>query len=223
MSTSFLNIYNLNEVIKNDNRLQKKTANQLYSLYYLYLTYAISYFTLDCYQNLEDNIPFSQQEYLFTSDGIDNQYLLSSTPIFGCKFYVGFRESSDLIYTQIFNYTFDSNTNIITINNNPPLNYEVYISAYIIGQFNADLTTLEKSILSNGMLVPYSQEQEFKNSLLSQMVYGGTSKLYSQANHIREVKDVTNNQYFNVVKGMINEYSFKANPNGVKGLGGGNV
>jgi hypothetical protein len=223
MSVNYNEIYCLADVIRNDNRFVNKPQNLIYGLFYKYLEHSISYFLYDCFVDLNDRIPFSQTEYVFTSDGVDNQYLLSPSPPSGCDFYVGFRENNESEYNQTFDYTFDSMTNILTINNNPPNNYEVYIGAYIIGQFNKDLNIVERDILANGMMIPWTQEQLFKNSLLSQMIYGGSSKIYSQAEHIRQVKGISNNQYFNIVKTMISDYSYKGNKDKSRGLGGGLV
>jgi len=223
MSTPFVDIYCLNEVIKNDNRLVNLSPNQVYALYYLYLTYARSYFLYSCYKDLDAITPFLQEEYYFISDGIDKDYNLSPAPLSGSEFYIGYKNPDDTYYTQIFDYTYSSITNILTTADTIPVDNEVYISGYIIGSFDDDLSILEKTILSNGMLVPWSQEKEMKNSLLSQMIYGGTQRLYSQANHISQVKGIVNNQYLVIVKGMISEYSYKASPNSVRGLGGGLV
>ncbi len=221
MGTLFKDIYSLNSIIKDDSRLQNKTTNQIYELYFLYLKYAISYFLYDSKVDLTNYTPFTEQEYLFTSDGVDKQYSLIPSPPLNCEFYIGFRENSDLSYTQTFDYTFDSNTNVITINNNPAEDYEVYISGFIVGSFDDTLNLVEQRILSEGMNVPFDQEKVQRESLLTQLVYGGTTKLYSQANHIKEVNDVAQNQYYKIVKAMINDYSFKSND--LTGLGGGIV
>jgi len=224
MSTLFTEIYCQNEIIKEYSKLRNLTENQKYSLYFGYLKYSISYFQYDSYPDITDIIPFSQEEYYYISDGIDKDFLLSPVPSLDCEFYVGYKNPEDLYYTQVFDYSFDSNTNILTINDPViPENYEIYISGYIIGQFNETLNFLEVSILSEGMLVPWDQMNMNKDSLLNQMIYAGSSKMYSQANHIEKVLNVANNQYFKIVKGMISEYSYKANPNGMKGLGGGLV
>lgn len=223
MGTSYKDIYCLADVIRNDSRLVGKPQNQVYALFYAYLQHAISYFVYDCYVDLNDRVPFSQEQYYFTSDGVDNEYLLSPSPPIDCEFYVGYRPNSDTQFVQTYNFTYDSLTNVLTINDNPPNTYEIYVSGYIIGQFNQTLNIKEKDILANGTLVPWSQEQVFKNSLLNQIVYGGTSKIYSQANHINSTLDVVNSQYYKFVMGMINEYSYKANPNKIRGLGGGLV
>lgn len=223
MATSFKDIYCLADVIRNDSWLVGKPQNLVYVLFYLYLEHSISYFVYDCNVDLNDNIPFSQQEYGFMSDGLDNQYLLSPAPPTDCEFYVGYRENDESQYIQTYDFSYDLMTNILTINDNPPINWEVYVSGYIVGQFNNSLNVKEKAILAQGMNVPWSQGQVFKNSLLNQMVYGGTTKIYSQANHINSTMNVVNNQYYKYVMGMINEYSYKASPNNLKGLGGGLV
>lgn len=220
MGTFFKEIYNLNAVIKNDARLNGKPINQKYALYYEYLKHSMSYFEYDCYKSLE-YIPFTQEEYYFIGNGTDNQFLLSPSPPSNSLFYVGVRENSDNSYDTNFSVTFDSITNILTISPTPMLNYEVYVSAYIIGEFVEKLNNKECSILAQGMLVPYDQEQLQKQALLNQRVYGGSYKQYSQAEHIKQVKDVTENQYYKIVKAMINEYTYKQNPNKLLGLGGG--
>lgn len=223
MSTSFDDIYCLNSIIKQDAEIQTLTTNNKYALYYLYLQFSISYFLADCYKNLSDITPFSQTEYNFISDGNDNQYFLTPEPINGSKLYVGYRENANLPFTEIplSEYIYDSTTCILTLLNNPPLNYLIYVGAYIVGKFNADLIITEKTILAEGMNVPFDQGQLQKNSLLNMMVYGGTTKMYSQANHISELRNTTNNQYYNIVRGQINEYTYKYNPRHLKGLASG--
>ena len=225
IGTAFSEIYCLNALIKEDSRIKNLTINQQYALSYLYLQYSISYFFADCYKNLEDIVAFSQTEYNFISDGIDNEYLLSPLPQTGSQLYVGYRENKDMPYIEIpvSEYSYDIITGVLTLTNNPIINYQVYVSAYIVGQFNETLNGMEKTILSEGINVPFSEQQLNKTSLLNMMVYGGSTKIYSQANHISVVKGVSNNQYFNIVKGMISEYSYKYNPIKLKGLGGGLV
>lgn len=225
IGTLFTDIYDINEVLKNDSRLNNKSTNLIYELYFKYLKYGIGIFEYDSTSNLNDRIDFSQNINHYIADGVDNVYLLSSTPTNDSNFYVGYRINSDYNYTEIYdtNYVFDNITNTITINVNIPANYEVYISNYIIGSFVDTLKQSEINILAEAMLIPWSQEQLMKNSLLNMMIYGGESKMYSQANHINEVKDIRKNQHWINVQGMISEFSYKSNNNNYKGLGGGLV
>jgi hypothetical protein len=220
LGTQFKDIYSLNSVIKDDYRLQAKTTNQIYQLYFLYLEHSISYFVYDCNKNLTNYIPFSQQEYYFASTPTDKEYLLNPKPPDNCEFYVGYRENSDVAYTQTYDFTYNSLTNVLTINTDMPNNYDVYISGYIIGSFIDTLDLVEQRILSEGLNVPFDEEAVQRQSLLNQMIYGGTSKTYSQANHMKEIKDIAKNQYWNIVKNMINEYSYRSQSN-LNGLGGG--
>lgn len=227
MATLFTDIYLKNEIIRNDNRLKYKPTNEIYKLYYLYLQTGISMFFRVCYNNLKNHIPFSQTEYLFIANGTDNEYLLESpnAPPEFCKFYVGYTVDKNTTYTEITEneYSYDKYTHILTINSSDKIiaeNNIVYVSAYIIGEFNDTLDYDEINILVNAMNIPFLQEQENRNSLLNQMVYGGGQKLYSQGEHIKQVHSVVLDQENKVIT-MIKDYSFTANPNKLKGLGGG--
>ena len=228
MGTQFIDIYRQNEILKNDQRLNSKITNQIYSLYAQYLDFAIGEFEIDCYKDLETNlVPFSQAEYEFIANGTDNQFLLQSpnTPATNCLFYVGYAKDNTTAYTEITsnNYIYNSTTNILTITN-PTLitaGYLIYVSAYVIGSFAVTLNKQEINILNQGMLVPWDMEHVHRDSLLAQKVYGGSQKLYSQAQHISSVNNVMDNQYFQIFKGMIRNYTYRYNQNKTQGLAGG--
>ena len=78
-------------------------------------------------------------------------------------------------------------------------------------------------ILSEAMLIPWDQEQLQKQSLLNQIAYGGEMKIYSQAEHISQVKDTLKTQYFDIVQSMISDYTYKYSPDNLKRLGGYNT
>lgn len=228
MATLFIDIYKENEIIRNDNRLKFKPTNKIYELYYLYLKSGIALFSRCCYKNLANNIPFSQTEYLFKSNGIDNEYLLESPniPPENCNFYVGYTTDINTSYVEINEneYSYNKTTHILTINSTDKIIIEndyIYVSAYIIGQFNDTLDYDEVNILVNAMNIPFLQEQENRNSLLNQIVYGGGQKIYSQGEHINSVHKVLKDQK-DSVNVMIKEYTYCANPNRLCGLGGGN-
>lgn len=216
ISTQFTNIYDLNEVIKLDSRLQNKPINLIYELYYKYLTFAISYFVDDCYKNLNNLTPFSQIEYEFTGDGVNNQFILDTAPPSNTNFYIDINGNIDGI-----TYSYDVSNLKITVNPIPPLSSTINIASYIIGEFVEDLNMKEKAILAEGMNVPYLEEKRNREELLHQSVYGSDFKMYSQGEHIHQLNNSIDNQYWRTVKTMINDYSFKQNPNGLFGLGGG--
>jgi hypothetical protein len=223
VGTEFTEIYTINEILKNDNRLLNKTPNQIYELYFTYLKYGIGIFKSDCKYDLAKRTDFSQKEYFFISDGEDNEYQLSSVPPVNSQFYIGYRQSPDFNYTQVIDYSYNQNNNSIIINT--PLiqsDYEIYISVYRIGSFDNTLDEAEINILSESMLIPWSVEKVMTRSLLNQMITLGSSKLSgTQANHIDALSKVADNQYFIKVMGMINRYSYKNN--NLMGLGGGLV
>lgn len=218
MSTPFQQIYDLTDIIKTDTRLLNKPKNLIYQLYYSYLKMAISYFKYDCYKDISvaNVIPFSQVEYVYVANGITKNFTLDSIPPINNFFYVSI---DNMEITQL-NYSYDSIDNQIIFDTIPLSKSNIYVASYNIGQFNADLEEREMDILSEGMIIPFLKEHINYSELLSQMVYGSDFKLYSQAAHIKELNDTLLNQQ-SYLKQLINEYTFKANINGLMGLGGG--
>ena len=213
------------EIVKNDNRLINKPTNLIYKLYWDYLNTAISLFFRDCYKDITNNIPFSQIEYKFIANGTDDDFLLESPniPPDNSLFYVGYSSGENVAFIEVpaSKYTYNSTTHVLTTDIALiPSGSIVYISAYIIGEFIDTLDYDEINILKEGCLIPFLQEQQNKISLLNQLVYGN-QKLYSQAEHLKQVKDTVVNQENKVIS-MITKYSYRANPDKLKYLGGGN-
>jgi len=215
MGTKFIDIYALNSVIKSDGRLNAKPLNLIYQLYFQYLSFAISYFSDDCYKNLDNIIEFSMKEYEFTGDGINNKFVLDTAPPTDCEFYISV--NLDSAYT----YSYNKDTLEITITPTPSNLGEIYVAGYIIGEFTDTLNMKEKIILVEGMCVPWLEEKRNKEELLSQSVSTSDYKKTSQAEHIHQLNISVDNQYWKNVKSMINEYTFKQDPNSLLGLGGG--
>lgn len=221
-NTTFKEIYEQNEVVKNDQRLLLKPTNLIYKLYYDYLKKSIGLFWRDCYQDIKNHTPFSQEEYLFIVDGIDNEFLLSPVPTNSSNIYVGYAKDANTAYTEIpsSDYTYDADTNVISIDL-PSLPSEgslLYISMYEIGMFNVELETDEQDILVEGMLIRYLEEQQNKNTLLNYMVYGGSQKAASQGEHLKQVHTVVVDQE-RKVNDLITKYSYRADPNKLSSLG----
>jgi len=224
MGTQFTEIYEQSELIRNDDRLNGKSANNLYKLYFDYLKFAIGFFQADCNQNISQYTPFLQQEYHYITNGTDNIFSLSPIPPSSCLFYIGKSSLNDGNYVEITpdNYTYDSVNQTITIKGDIlTINQSIYISGYIIGSFSVILNQMEQMILSEAMLIPWDQEHIHKNSLLNHLIYGGESQPSgTQANQISAVSKVFNSQYDDVVKSMINDYTYKYSVDNLKGLGG---
>jgi hypothetical protein len=223
LSTPFLKVYKRNEILKNDTRLKYKTSNQLYSLYYEYLQFSISKFFRYSYTNLNDITEFVQEEYEFVVSNTDDlEFLLENpnTPPIDCTFYVGFRNSNSNNYTEITEYSYNSTSHVLTISDNRlSVGDTVYVSGYIIGQFNQTLNNDEITILSEGFLIPYLEEQQNRNSLLTQLITGGSSKLSgTQGNHMSAVHTIVQDK-INEVDRLIVKYTYRASPNNLKDLG----
>jgi len=219
--TSFLTIYNQNEIFKNDNRLKYKSTNQIYMLYSEYLDFAIGEFESYCYKNLNDNVPFSQNEYLYKANGVDNVFPVATVPV-DCIFYVGTTLDINISYVEITNnqYSYDLNNQTITILGNILLlNTIVYISGYSIGYFNVDLSKKEINILNSLMIIPFQAEQQNKYSLLNQLTYGGQGKLSgTQSNHMDSIHKIYSYQIEKMESVMIS-YTFTDSPDKLKRLG----
>lgn len=225
MSTPFADIYKKLEIIKDDIRIKNKPTNLQYELYYDYLSFAIGIFQRKCYKDLTHHTPFQQIEYWFISDGSDTSFVLDnpSLPLDNGQIYIGYSKDLNTIPTEITtaNYTYDENTHTMVISGiNIPSGNIIYASSYIVGEFLDTLDYDEKLIIENAMLIPYQQEQQNRNNLLNQKVYGASQSMYSQAQHISAVSSVVDNQR-KVVDDLIYEYTYLANPRKSKGLGGG--
>ena len=215
--TPFTDIYDLNSSIKLDTRINGKPTNLIYQLYYNYLKMAISIFQYDCYQNITDVIGFSQNEFSFVGDGIKNNFVLDIVPPINSLFYV----SVNNIEIPKRSYTYDNINNKIIFNIIPTINGDIYIASYIIGQFNsAILNFRELQIMTEAINIPWLEQNLNRDQLLQQMVYSSDFKIYSQSSHIQQLKNVIDTQK-RYVNQLINEYTYKACPNGVLGLGGG--
>ena len=225
MSTPFKKIYDTLELIKNDSRLNNKPTNLLYQTYYKYLDVSIGIFFRECYKDLTQQTPFQQIEYGFVSDGSSNTFILNnpSTPFIDGLLYIGYSKDLNTNPTEITtaNYSYDSNTNTITINGiTIPSGNILYAASYKIGEFNEILDYDERLILAEGMNIPFLEEKQNTNSQLTQRVWGAQQNQSSQGEHIKQVNNVVETQRKRV-DNLINKYTYLANPNKSKGLGGG--
>ncbi|MDD3267492.1 MAG: hypothetical protein PHC75_09985 [Burkholderiales bacterium] len=215
MGTSFEEIYALNNIIHTDSRLTSKPTNLVYQLFYQYLCFAISMFESDCYHDLSALTPFSQSENIYTGSGTSGDFILTDEISSGANVYISVDDVS-----EGYSYTYTSSTKTVTITPTPILGSEVYIVPYIIGSFTDTLTFQEIDILASGMLIPYQQEHVNTHSLLQQSISTGDYKKTSQAEHIKQLRDLLDDQLA-ITESKINKYSFKKNPDSMLGLGGG--
>jgi hypothetical protein len=215
MGTSFEEIYALNNIIHTDSRLTSKPDNLVYQLFYQYLRFAISMFEDDCYHDLNTLTPFSQSENTFVGNGTSGNFVLDVAIPTGADVYISVDDVSDG-----YSYVYTSSTKTVAITPIPINLSDVYIAWYIKGEFTDTLTFQEIDILASGMLIPYQQEHLNTHSLLQQSISTGDYKKTSQAEHIKQLRDLVNDQ-LKVTESKINRYSFKKDPDNLLGLGGG--
>lgn len=221
MATKFEEIYCLNTVIKNDQRLVDKPSYELYNLYWKYLQFAIPTFEFECRKNLYDLVPFSLTEYSFTGDGENNIFELTSVPedLVDPSFYIALQTDCNSEPRIVEDYTWDSKNNAIILTSVTPTQGElVTINLYEIGQFNSDLTYIEKTILAKAMNIPYYEEQITNSKILNFAVYGGSVKMHSQAEHIKTLEAAFRTAK-REVEGDISRYAYNTAPVGLPGLG----
>jgi hypothetical protein len=226
-----LDVYKSYEKIKADNRIRLKPTNLIYSLYYDYLTFAISRFFRTCKKvsskDLTQHTPFNQIEYKFLCDDGDIEFVLTnpSVPLENGLFYIGYAADSNSAYIEITpsNYSYNSTNNTLTVSGVSLKNGNIlYISSYIIGEFSDTLDYDELLILCEAALIPYQEEQQNRNSLMNQRVTGLNQKQSSQAEHLKTLHNIVQDQE-EKVKQLIITYSYSANANTSKGLGGVNT
>ena len=69
----------------------------------------------------------------------------------------------------------------------------------------------EKTILAKEMGIPFLESQLKKESLTNQMIYGTGAKMYSQAEHMKQLNSILKNERYEV-EGLINAYTYESNP-----------
>ena len=220
MATSFEEIYCLNTVIKNDQRLYNKPADAIFSLNWKYLQMAIALFEYDCRKNLADNVPFSLTKYSFKGDGVNNIFKLDPAPQFipTIDFYISKEIDCGVTSIQITDYIWDNENDTITLKSIPEPGSIIEISTYEIGQFNEDLDYDEKRILAEAMNIFYYEEYMTNTKVLNFATYGGSIKMHSQAEQLKTVTAAYETSK-REVEGDINKYTYKTAPHLLYGLG----
>lgn len=225
--TTFDDVYCQAYVIKQDNRMQKLNRYEYYSLCWRYLQYAISLFQYDClrepYDNpltkVQDYEPFYERDYLYVGDGLESEFYLPTPPREDYQIYIAIKNIDEEKYIETNKYTYNPETEKVIFAEPPAANSSVQIICFSVGTFRSHLDDREVAILAEGMTIPFLEEQQNNRRLLNQVVYGGSVKMYSQAEHLKIVSQVGMNQY-NVVDNLIKEYSYKSNRECYDGLSG---
>lgn len=224
--TTFDEVYCQAYLIKQDKRIEKLKEYEYYSLCFRYLKYAISLFQYDCLHEPESNhlskvqdyTPYNEITYEYICNGIDSSFSVSLYRNYEFIYvYIKYVDSED--YIEYNNYYYNEEDKCVVLTDTPPENSHLKITLYNVGHFHSVLDNREISILAEGMIIPFLEEQQNNTKLLNQIVYGGTTKIHSQAEHLKVVGDAIKNQY-RTVDNLINEYSYKGNREHYSGLSG---
>lgn len=161
---------------------------------------------------MQDCVEFLSEEYDFSYTGSTFTTVLNPIPNSGSSFYIVVDD------IQTTNYVYDGNGNL-TINGMTNINHSISIIAYINGQFNQDLTFIEKSILIDWMGVLFQKDKIHEQKLFNLAIYGRDDSMGNQGNHIRALQGSYEYDRKSVIQKMIS-YTYLNDPNKLLGLGG---
>ena len=158
----------------------------------------------------------SDQDYIVTNASTNDIAqrifgMLASYKPYVLSTYVGVREYQDnSVYVESTNYSykFQQDHILYTFNTAPSNLSDIWISPYISGQFDNVLTEREITILAEGMVVPFLEENKNNAKLSRTFIYGGSTKMYSTANLLDKNIASADDQR-NWVQSLISEYSYK--------------
>lgn len=213
--TGFEEIYELSTIIMEDEKVKQAPIYKKYLILYKFLQFAIGHFNARCFKDLKTIRPFEYKEYNIVGDGIETEYQLSEDiSSDDINIYVEIEtESGSGVFIPMnpANYNFDKITSTITFN--APINnkFRCNIYTYVIGYFYDDLDIEEKIILAREMGIPFLESQLKKESLTNQMIYGTGAKMYSQAEHMKQINSILQNERYEI-EGLINAYTYESNP-----------
>lgn len=213
--TGFEEIYELSTIIMEDEKVKQAPIYKKYLILYKFLQFAIGHFNTRCFKDLKTIRPFEYNEYNILGDGIETEYQLSEelSPD-DMDIYVEIEtESGSGVFIPMnpTDFSFDKVTSTITFVN--PINnkFRCNIYTYVIGYFYDDLDVEEKVILAKEMGIPFLESQLKKESLTNQMIYGTGAKMYSQAEHMKQINNILKNERYEI-EGLINAYTYESDP-----------
>lgn len=221
MATPFEDIHCLATILRKDTTLASLPSYQYYELCFKQLIIGKAAFVYDCHKNLNAYTPYSVSEYNFVGNGDDDEFLLSPAPTsLQTNIYVGIRDSEESLLTEIFDYTYDDTTNILTLPTAPSDGTEVIIAFFNIGSFDEDLDDDEKAILAETEQIAYYESYLANSKSLNQVTYSTTVKIHSQAEQLKQLSHISITQWRDRVESMIVKYSYRTSKNRLKSLSG---
>jgi len=225
--TPFESIYCQLATIKQDQKMQELSVVEYNSLCWKYLQFAIGLFQYDCRHFPETNElskvqefnPYYETSSICYGDGIDTDFYLKFPDRRDYNIFVEEKKVGEDVYTERTDYVYDIYTETIKFETPPSESSEIKITCYYSGFFNSKLDSREIYIMAEAMIIPFLEEQQNNRLLLNQIVYGGTTKIHSQAEHLKVVGGIISEQY-NIVDDLIMSYGYKGNLDRSKGLSG---
>ena len=130
------------------------------------------------------------------------------------KAYIEVETSKDSgIFAELPTTEYSYKYNSAEVELKSPINngFKCNIVIYRIGYFLDDLDIEEKIILARGMVVPFIESQLQKESVMNHMVYGTGAKMYSQAEHLKQLNTILKDTKYEV-EGRINAYTYESSP-----------
>lgn len=213
--TKFEEVYELATMIMEDEKIKQAPLYKKYLILYKFLQISIGHFNARCFKDLKTIQPYVYKEFSFTGDGMETEYMLSENAFtVDTKIYVEVETGKDSgIFAELpeTDYSFKYNSAEVTFNNAINHGFKCHIVVYRIGYFFDDLDIEEKLILARGMVVPFIESQLQKESVMNHMVYGTGAKMYSQAEHLKQLNTILKDTKYEV-EGRINAYTYESNP-----------
>lgn len=211
--TKFEEVYELADAIIESEEIRQAPLYKKYLFLYKFLQFSIAEFNTRCFRDLTTIEPFSYKTYNIVGDGLETEFAVSDS-ISSMSVYIEQEVSKN---SRMFAPVFDTDYSINEINGSvvfadaPKDGIRLNIYVYQTGYFYDDLDFEEKSILANGMVIAFYQNQLNRSTLLNQQVYGVGAKMYSQAEHIKRVGDLLKTTRYEWTA-AINAYTYSKNP-----------
>ena len=217
MGTEFNSIFDLFLSTIDDSRfIDNLTPDVLASTLSKFLDRARAMFADYCYKDLTDYTA-TETEYYEFNNTTNDEFLLSPAPPSNCEFYVAVND----IEVDDSNYTFVSETNILTLSSTPTSAFDVYIGAYKTGSFTPTLNIQEISLLARAMTIPWLEFMLLKKKHLDQIVYGKNMMVHSQANQTQVNKE-TLQMIRDKIESDMMYYTYKQSDDDLSGINGYN-
>jgi hypothetical protein len=213
--TKFEEIYELATMIMEDEKIKQAPLYKKYLILYKFLQLSIGHFNARCFKDLKTIQPYVYKEFNFTGDGMETEYILSESAFtVDTQIYIEVEtEKGSGVFAELpeTDYSFKYNSAEVTFNKAINNGFSCHIVVYRIGYFFDDLDIEEKIILARGMVVPFIESQLQKESVMNHMVYGTGAKMYSQAEHLKQLNTILKDTKYEV-EGIINAYTYESSP-----------